>query len=401
MHFLIDTRANYCKLLNTTQNLKANTLYPSPPFAPPPYPTTVMSTPAKRASPSAPQASAYKKPKLDTNWWGNVAKEQADAVVAELEAKLARARADGEAAARAHAEEVAALKAKLDRVQRARAECVAAALAHAEEVAALKAKLDRVLLNAARYQRERDEARVERASERAARNDLAQQRDDAARVTAAELKSLRAQLRSAEEAAAQAEQERLALAKERDDSQAAVVLLDRRKAELVKQLEDATKWRDNYKGLYLDSRADFLDFRDKLEDATKERDEFEEKYKSYKKKTLNRDKKLAEALEQCKTARELGRREAAADAAAATARADSAVASLQAELAKSKSLEEENEGLKKQLDTAKERLGQIAAFQRQQARMRAMMMNSGFMSLGDAAFPAVPAGEPQQVLTVD
>lgn len=335
---------------------------------------------ANAAIPSALQGGASKKRKLETTWFGNYAKARADALLAELEAKgaeltakLTRARADGEAAAHAHAEEVAALKAKLDREKRV----------------------------AKRYQRERDLARAERDAASSERDAVVQERDEAARQAAAELERCKA---SANEAVAKAEEERLAVVKERDDSRHAVLLLDRVKGELAKKLVDATKGRDNYKGNYLDVRADFLDLVDKLEDATKERDEFEEKYKSYKKETLNRDKKLTEALEQCKTARELGRREAAADAAAATARADSAVASLQAELAKSKSLEEENENLKKQLGTAKERLGQIAAFQRRQARMRAMMMNSGFMSLGDAAFPVVPADEQQQeqvVLTVD
>ena len=296
-----------------------------------------MSTPAKRASPSAQQGSAYKKRKLETNWLGQHTKAQANALVAELEAmevKLARARADGVEAAHAHAEKIALLRGQQGVWQRL----------------------------AARYKSERDTACTERDA---------------------------------------ASSERNAVVQERDKVQAAVVLLDREKDELEKQLGDVTKWRDNYKGLYLDSRADSLDLVDKLEDATEKRDEFEEKYKSYKKKTLNRDKKLAEALEQCKTARELGRREAAADVAAAKARAAALSQSLKAELAESKSYKEELESVKAQLDTAMERLRQIAAHARQQARMSAMIMNPDFMSLGNAAFPAVPAGEPQQVLTVD
>ena len=138
--------------------------------------------------------------------------------------------------------------------------------------------------------------------------------------------------------------------------------------------------------------------------AVQERTDALEEQHSAKLTLFATTKLLTKAEEKNKTAHELGRREGAADIAASNARADHAVASLGTELSESKRFQEELEATKKQLRAAVERLNQIAGFQREQARMQALMMNPNLLRLGDQASPpqSGSAGDGDQAIeTVD
>ena len=267
---------------------------------------------------------------------------------------------------------------------------------------------------AARWARDRDTARAERDAASSERDARAQERDEGAKEFAAELERCKA---SAKEAAAQAEQKRLALAKQLKDVTESRDWVYKENDRMTNDLDDLqgkfNDLREKYKGAAAElerckaSAKEAADQAEQKYDALATiRQDLQEKYKKCKKQCddwkehsdfldkFNDDlnEKLAEAREQCKTARELGRREAEADMAAAKARADNAVKSLQAELAKSKSLEDELELVKAQRDTAKLRLGQVAHFQRKQVEMQRMLMSQSFMNLEDGAAASPSAG---------
>lgn len=335
-----------------------------------------MSAPVSDAASPGGASHPAKKRKLATAWVGGYDKAAADELLsakeaenAELVTKLARARANVNAVVRAGAEDQAALKANIDKLKRL----------------------------AARYKLERNVARTDRDVARTERDNAAQEREAVADESARTLEQCqKSAAQGAAQAAAQAEEKRLALAK---------------------RLEDVTKERDDIRRLYKPLRKQYefvsgelqrckavaeeavaqaeqerLAMAKQLEDVTEERNNANCTFGNVTRKFGAATKELAEAREQCKTARELGRREAAADTAAAQARADNAVESLQAELAKSKSLEEELELVKAQRDTAKKRLAQVAEFQRKQVEMQRMLMSQSFMNLEDGAATSASAG---------
>ena len=91
---------------------------------------------------------------------------------------------------------------------------------------------------------------------------------------------------------------------------------------------------------------------------------------------------MEEAREQCKTTAEIWLCEADADGSGQRA-GGKAVASLQAELVKSKSLEDELQSVKAQRDTAKNKMARVANFYRQQEQIGQMLASQSFLNLKD------------------